>query len=408
MIPTVSLYVFKNRKTKRGLAKLYIRFTSNRKSSYKSTNVVVPFNMWDPIKQKVKSSYKLSNATNMLLERKISEAREELMHAAVRSKHISSHQAKSIVFNKVNLSFFGLVDEYLDNFNKQDKIGSYDKYKAIFGKFQTFLGNRSVSLHDIDSKCLLDFQYFLKTNCKNKVNTIHGNMRAIQRIFSIAVERNIISLSEDPFKGLKFKQEKPVRDFLTADEISVIRGLKLEEGSFLEKSRDMFIWTILCGGLRVADVLSLRKSNLNGRVMTLVIQKTKTPHRINLPDEGYHIIKRYLDKISETDGYIFGMIVESGYQANPKRFDQLIAGATAKYNLALKEIVKQAGINKSIASHQARISFVTNAAQSGIPLTTIQGILKHSKMDMTAHYSKFVDNQGDAALVDFEKKIIEK
>jgi site-specific recombinase XerD len=102
------------------------------------------------------------------------------------------------------------------------------------------------------------------------------------------------------------------------------------------------------------------------------------------------------------------MIVETGFQANAKRFDQLIAGATAKYNLALKEIVKQSGINKSIASHQARISFVTNAAQSGIPLTTIQGILKHSKMDMTAHYSKFVDNQGDAALVDFERKIIEK
>lgn len=65
MIPTISLYVFKNSKTKQGLVKLYIRFTSNRKSSYKSTNIVVPFNMCDQIKQKVKSSYKLSNAANM-------------------------------------------------------------------------------------------------------------------------------------------------------------------------------------------------------------------------------------------------------------------------------------------------------------------------------------------------------
>ena len=53
---------------------------------------------------------------------------------------------------------YGVVNDcvfskYLDNFNKQDKIGSYDKYKAIFVKFPTFLTNRSVSLLDIGSKC---------------------------------------------------------------------------------------------------------------------------------------------------------------------------------------------------------------------------------------------------------------
>ena len=52
------------------------------------------------------------------------------------------------------------------------------------------------------------------------------------------------------------------------------------------------------------------------------------------------------------------------------------------------------------------IRFVTIAAQNGVPLTTIQGIVKHSKMEMTAHYSKFVDNQGDTALMELEKKII--
>jgi integrase/recombinase XerD len=77
-----------------------------------------------------------------------------------------------------------------------------------------------------------------------------------------------------------------------------------------------------------------------------------------------------------------------------------------KYNKALKKIAMQAGINKDISSHQARISFVTIAAQNGIPLTTIQGIVKHSKMDMTAHYSKFTENQGSNALMGLEKKIL--
>ena len=77
MIPTISLYVFKERRNKRGEVKIYLRFTSNRKSSYKSTNISVPYKMWDEKKQKVKSTFKLSNPTNMLLERKLSEVREE-------------------------------------------------------------------------------------------------------------------------------------------------------------------------------------------------------------------------------------------------------------------------------------------------------------------------------------------
>jgi hypothetical protein len=39
-------------------------------------------------------------------------------------------------------------------------------------------------------------------------------------------------------------------------------------------------------------------------------------------------------------------------------------------------------------------------------LTSIQGIVCHSKMDMTAHYSKFTESQGSDALSNLEKKII--
>ncbi len=406
MLPTITFYAFKNRRNKRGEITIYFRFTSDRKSSYKSTNISVPYNLWDQSKQKVKSSYKLSNATNMLLERKMSEIREELMLLAVRTKHISSKQARNLSFSKTNLSFFEMVDKYLESFLKDDKIGTHDKYKSIFNKFEEFLGGRSATFYDIDAKCLTDFQSYLKSKFNNKVNTVHTNMKSIKRIFNLAIEKGIITLNDDPFKSLKIKQEKTLREFLSIEEVTKIASLELTADSFLEKCRDMFLWSILCGGLRVSDVLSLRKSNIDGRIMTLVIQKTKTPHRIKLPDQGFLILKKYIDKIKGDDGYVFGMLDESANNASAHRVDQLISSATAKYNLALKSIAKSAAISKIIFSHQARISFVTIAAQNGIPLTTIQGIVKHSKMDMTAHYSKFTDTQGELALMELEKKII--
>jgi len=407
MIPTISFYVFKNRQSKRGEVKVYLRFTNDRKSNYKSTNVSVPCNMWDHNKQKVKSAYKLSNATNMLLERKISEVREELMHSALKNKHISSKQARNIAFSKSNISFFKIADEYVAKFLKDEKFGSYDKYKSIYSKFGIFLGGRGATFYDIDTKSLNDFQYYLKTECKNKVNTIHNNLKAVNRIFNIAIERGIITSNDDPFRTFKIKQEKTVRDFLSLEEVAKIASLELMPNSYQEKCRDMFLWTILAGGLRVSDVLSLRKANIDGQIMTLIIQKTNTPHRIKLPDQCFLIIKKFLDKITSADGYVFGMLDESAYTASAFCLDQYVARATAKYNKALKKIAMQAGIVKDISSHQARISFVTIAAQNGIPLTTIQGIVKHSKMDMTAKYSKFTDNQGDVALSLLEKNIFQ-
>jgi site-specific recombinase XerD len=343
----------------------------------------------------------------MLLERKISEVREELMHSALKNKHISSKQARNIAFSKSNISFFKIADEYVAKFLKDEKFGSYDKYKSIYSKFGHFLGGKGATFYDIDIKSLNDFQYYLKTECKNKVNTIHNNLKAVNRIFNIAIERGIITSNDDPFRTFKIKQEKTVRDFLSLEEVAKIASLELVPDSYLEKCRDMFLWTILAGGLRVSDVLSLRKANIDGQIMTLVIQKTKTPHRIKLPDQCFLIIKKFLDKITTVDGYVFGMLDESAYTASAFSLDQLIARSTAKYNKALKKIAMQAGINKDISSHQARISFVTIAAQNGIPLTTIQGIVKHSKMDMTAKYSKFTENQGDVALSLLEKNIFQ-
>ena len=406
MIPTISLFAFKNRRNKRGEVKIYIRFTQDRKSNYKCTSIAVPFSMWDFNKCKVKSSYKLCTPVNMLLEKQLSEIRQDLMVTAMKTKHISSTQAKKLVFNKLNLSFFKLADEVMANFENDGKIGMRDRLKTVFVKFESFLGSRNATFYDIDEKVLIDFQNYLRTKYENKVNTIQSNMKSIRRIFSIAIERGIITSNDDPFKNVKIRQEKTMRVFLTEDEVNSIVKLELETGSYLEKVRDVFIWTIFSGGLRIGDVLLLRKSNFEADVMTLIIQKTKTPHRVTLPKNAYKVLVKYLEQIKGDDGYAFGLLEERFNGGSAIQLDKAVTGATQKYNKALKQLAEKAGISKIIGSHQARISFVTIAAQNGVPLTTIQGIVKHSKMEMTAHYSKFVDNQGDKALMDLENKFI--
>ena len=405
MIPGVSLFVFKNKVTKSGDVKIYIRFTNNRRCSYICTNISIPMKFWDQRHQRIRPTYKLANATNMLLERKLSEIREQLMVKAMHTRHISHKQAKTLAVKKGDLSFFALADDYIEQIVKSGQIGTADKTRSHFTKFEQYMGNRSASFYDIDELVLVEYQAYLKNKLGNSVTTIHTNMKSIRRIFTIALDKDIIGPESDPFRKIKLKTEKSIRPFLTEEEIKSLIDLKLEQGSNLERSRDVFVWTVLSGGMRVSDVLLLRKKHFDGQFITTRIKKTGTPHRIKMPSRAVEIFERYAASIAGKDGYIFQMLPESVSTADANAIDRAVDSATATYNRDLKKLAKMAGIDKPVSSHIARISFITMAVTSGIDMTTVKNIAGHADLEMTAHYSKYVDTHGNAALEKLEKNI---
>jgi integrase/recombinase XerD len=162
MIPGIALFVFKNKVNRNGEVKIYIRFTNNRRSSYICTNIQIPIKSWDNRRQRVKPSYEQANAINMLLERKMSEMREQLMIKAMNTKHITSNQEKTLGIKKGDLSFFALADAYVEQLIQSDKIGSADKVKSIFSKFEDYMGGRSATFYDIDETVLNSYHAYLR------------------------------------------------------------------------------------------------------------------------------------------------------------------------------------------------------------------------------------------------------
>lgn len=406
MIPGIALFVFKNKVNKNGEVKIYIRFTNNRRCSYVCTNILIPIRFWDKKRQRVKPSLGQANAINMLLERKMSEMREQLMIKALGVRHITSKQAKSLGIKKGDLSFFALADSYVDQLKKSGKIGTADKVRSIFTKFEEYLGGRSATFYDIDENVLTDYQAYLRNTLNNSVNTIHTNLKTIRRIFSIAIEKNIIGMESDPFKRIKLKAEKAIRPFLSEDELKRLVNLTLVVDSDLERARDVFIWTIFTGGMRISDVLLLKKSNIEGDFIVNRIKKTGIPHRIKMPAYANQILQKYLSRIRTVDGYVFQMIPDDLMESDSAALDRAVCLATSLYNKNLKKLSKAANIEKNLSSHIARISFITMAISSGVDMTTVQGIAGHSDMEMTAHYSKYIDIQGHKALGIIENKIV--
>jgi site-specific recombinase XerD len=102
------------------------------------------------------------------------------------------------------------------------------------------------------------------------------------------------------------------------------------------------------------------------------------------------------------------MIPDTGKPLTSVELDRAVTLATSTYNQCLKKLAKLAGIQKPLSSHIARISFITMAVSSGVDMTTVQGIAGHADLEMTAQYSKYVDNQASKALEKLEEQIVNK
>jgi site-specific recombinase XerD len=379
-----------------------------RRSSYLNTNISVPLKYWDCKKQRVKPGYALSGATNALLDKKLLDVRQKLLGSALTGQVISPSSAKRLVTKKGCYSFFDLADEYVSDIRNSGKIGSADKVQSIFKKLEIFLGGKSATFFDIDYRRIKDYEHYLIKDLGNKANTIVTNLKTIKRIFSIAIERGLMSSEDNPFRLIKLKGEKTAKPFLTPDELKKIFHLDLCGSKHIERARSMFVWTILCGGMRVSDVLTLKRSEIVGEFLEKRIKKTNTPHRVKMPKEAMSILSKLLVRPFEDDGFVFDYLSDSLIGASPDVLDKAITSATVKYNNDLKQLGRLAGISKTMSSHIARISFITLAVASGIDLTTVRGIAGHSDIEMTAHYSKYIDNQGDAALAKLGQKFFEK
>jgi site-specific recombinase XerD len=127
-----------------------------------------------------------------------------------------------------------------------------------------------------------------------------------------------------------------------------------------------------------------------------------------MPAIAQRLISKYLNSVPEEDGFVFGLISDSLISASTEALDKAVTSATVLYNRDLKALGKLAGVKKSMSSHIARTSFITLAVATGVDLTTVRGIAGHSDLEMTAHYSKYIDNQGDIALSSFAEKIFSK
>lgn len=175
------------------------------------------------------------------------------------------------------------------------------------------------------------------------------------------VERNPYAKLKGEFK----KGEKENVEYLTADEIDRLRELDLEDDSFLDKIRDLFVFQIFTG-MAYADAM---KFDINDYREV----DGKWLHNAERVKTGVAFVGQLLPPVVEI----------------LKKYDwKLPTICNQDYNRGLKVIAKYAKIKTRMHTHLARHTFGTFMLSEGVKIQNLQRMMGHKDIHQTLRYAK--------------------
>ncbi len=195
--------------------------------------------------------------------------------------------------------------------------------------------------------------------------TLNLDVNILSNICKRAIDEGIIDKNPCS-KIIRYKIEQKRDRVLTGDEIAnIFDNLK---------GKDRLMVLIgLFGGLRLGEMLGLRKGDIDFGKNVITFVQAKTGKLISVPISNFlaQELKEYKENC--TDEYLF----ESG---------EINHSLVVKYSYYFKKLFKNLGID-CFTYHNLRHCFSTFQSDSGSDAFTTQSLLGHSSLSMTARYT---------------------
>lgn len=266
-----------------------------------------------------------------------------------------------------------------------DKLHQYIQYVSFTG------GPDKISLSDLQG--FIKWINELGMSARSQARVISG----IKAFYKYLLMENI--LTDDPTTLLDApKLGRKLPDFLSIDEINQIIGaidLSKPEG---ERNKAM-LETLYSSGLRVSELVGLRKSNLHAEVGLLKVTGKGNKERlvpigsvalkaIGIYENAY---RNHLEIKPGNDDFLF--LNRRGAKLSRVMVFTIV-----------KQLVEKAGIKKTISPHTFRHSFATHLIEGGADLRAVQEMLGHESITTTEIYTHLDRDYLRSAIMQFHPK----
>lgn len=395
-----------------GLYPVYIRITSDKKKKRLHTSVEVQKAHWNPKGAKnqnwVRSGDKLAAKKNHTLAQELDNAR---------SAHWDNPQAslealvKMVKNQTTSTSFLAYAIETTENYAAQGRSNA-KHYGTLCNKLQGYLaskGQKDLAFSDLSPALLADFEAYLQMEQSQKnrqegrrlhPNYIRTLLVKFRALVNKAISEGLMPADKYPFKSHPIQKEVPTaREALDESEVAAIAALDYPEGSWLWHTKNAFLFSFYCAGIRAADLLQLRWANIRGEGSRLeyVMGKNHKQRIYTLMPQAQQILAQYRSESCKPSDYIFPWLDSSAAYAKSADIDTMavelkkmlfsqVYSKNALLNRYLKQVALDAGINKPLSFHISRHTFASIGREKGISPIIMQQALAHSNLTTTERY----------------------
>ena len=258
---------------------------------------------------------------------------------------------------------------------RQLSDGTILKYEQSIKSVKEALGEktlRQVSVDDIR---------FVRESWKISALTMQKRLEMVKGFFNFCVASKWIK--ESPAESVQSPTVDP-KPTLPFDDAQIKAIFEALETKYLEahpmsteetKTKiKAFILVMLYAGIRISDVVFLKREHIKDGKLFLYAHKTKVPVWVPLP-------KKVLDALKKCGGEFY---FTTG-RGKVKTW-------TTEWEERLKKVFVLAGMPKA-HSHMFRDTFATRLLNNGVPIETVATLLGNTIKIVEKHYSHWVESR---------------
>ena len=377
MNASLSVVCYKSKRLSNGESPLMLQVSKGGKRQYQSLGVSVNPKFWDFSKNKPKSNCPNREYILKLILNKQAELQQRMLELNAEQKEYTTTTLLHDEHRKFELKTVKqFYQELIEQYKANEKCGNRLIYKSSYNSINVFTnGNLEIPFSAIDVAWLNKYEKWLRSK-GNKETTMSLMFRTLRSAYNKAIESKCARKSDYPFNDYrisKFDVSTEKRAIAKADVLKFSTDVhSIGKQQYVQLSKDIFIFSYLCGGINFTDIANLTKDNIiEGKRLHYIRQKTGKLIKLGLSEEALKIIKRYA---VESKGYLFP-ILNAQLHKTPLQKQNRIHKMLGKVNKNLKLLAAQLGVEANLTTYVARLSLASVLKKSGVNIALISEAL---------------------------------
>jgi integrase len=316
----------------------------------------------------------------------------------------------AIQVNEKSNDIFFLIRQYSDKLKAEGRISSGESYESLSSSLKRFCTSKKLIVSDITVEFLKSYEKWMlqcgRSDGKpQKYAGVGIYMRNLRYIVGQTVHSKLLDKDDYPFGKNKYQPPvgSNVKKALSINQLRAIQTCDLPEGSNIERSRDLYMFTYLCNGMNLKDICLLKWKDIEGSLLFFVRAKTKRTVkqqkiiRVTLNEISKDIINRWGTSNRIDEEYIFPFLKQG---MTPTQVRYAVGTLCKRINSDMNTIAATLGIKANITTYTARHSYASQMLKNNAPIKMIEDGLGHTTLAFTESYLAELDEDTQREYVD--------